>query len=169
MAVVGTRLPEAARRERAGWYAALGDEFAAAAVSGLQATVADFFRWHAERERCRAAYRAFFREWDVLLAPITLTPAFEHRGVRWPMTQGMLEWTIPVGAQTVPYEWQSVYPGIATLSGQPATAFPVGLTRDGLPIGLQAIGPYLEDRTTIRFAELLGRELGPLARPPGYD
>ena len=41
----------------------------------------------------------------------------------------------------VAYDLQLVYPGIATLSGQPATAFPVGLTRAGLPIGLQAIGP----------------------------
>jgi amidase len=168
MAVTGARLSDAARRERAGWYAALEDEFAAAAVGGLQASVADFFRWHAERERYRAAYRAFFRDWDVLLAPITLTPAFEHRGVRWPLTQGMLDWTIQVGAKTVPYEWQLAYPGTATLSGQPATAFPVGLTRAGLPIGLQAIGPYLEDRTSIRFAVLLETELGGFRPPPGY-
>jgi amidase len=168
MAVTGARLPDAARRERLGWYAALEDEFAAAAVGGLQATVADFFRWHAERERYRAAYRAFFREWDVLLAPITLTPAFEHRGVRWPLTKGMLDWTVRVGATTVPYEWQLCYPGIATLSGQPATAFPVGLTRGGLPIGVQAIGPYLEDRTPIRVAALIAGELGGFTPPPGY-
>ena len=47
----------------------------------------------------------------------------------------------------MPYGLQRVYSSIATLSGQPATAFPVGLTRGGLPIGLQAIGRYLEDRT----------------------
>lgn len=52
--------------------------------------------------------------------------------------------------------------------GQPATAFPVGLTPAGLPIGLQAIGPYLEDRTSIRFAALIERECGGYHRPPGY-
>jgi amidase len=60
----------------------------------------------------------------------------------------------------VRYGWQSVYPSLANLSGHPATAFPVGLTRSGLPIGLQAIGPYLEDRTPIRFAALVAREFG---------
>ena len=60
------------------------------------------------------------------------------------------------------------YPSVATLAGQPATAFPVGLTRGGLPIGFQAIGPYLEDRTSIRFAALVARALGGVSRPPGY-
>jgi amidase len=45
----------------------------------------------------------------------------------------------------------------------------VGLTRSGLPIGLQAVGPYLEDRTPIRFAALVAREFGGFRRPPGYD
>jgi amidase len=61
------------------------------------------------------------------------------------------------------------YPAVATLAGQPATAFPVGLTYGGLPIGLQAIGPYLEDRTPIRFAALVALEFGGFTRPPGYD
>jgi amidase len=38
-----------------------------------------------------------------------------------------------------------------------------------LPIGLQAIGPYLEDRTPIRFAGLVERELGGFVRPPRYE
>ncbi|PYM69532.1 MAG: amidase, partial [Candidatus Rokuibacteriota bacterium] len=58
---------------------------------------------------------------------------------------------------------------VATLAGQPATAFPGGRTRAGLPIGLQAIGPYLEDRTPIRFAGLVERELGGFVRPPRYE
>ena len=51
-------------------------------------------------------------------------------------------------------------PPLSTVAGQPATAFPVGRSREGLPIGLQAVGPYLEDRTPIRFAALLAREIG---------
>ena len=61
-----------------------------------------------------------------------------------------------------------VYPSVATLAGQPATAFPLGLTRAGLPIGLQAVGPYLEDRTPIRFTALTAQECGGFTRP-GYD
>ena len=56
-----------------------------------------------------------------------------------------------------------------TVAGQPATAFPVGRSRKGLPIGVQAIGPYLEDRTPIRFLAHLAREIGGFTRPAGYD
>ena len=71
--------------------------------------------------------------------------------------------------QPAPYTRCIFYPSVATLAGQPATAFPVGRSREGLPIGLQAIGPYLEDRTPIRFAALLAREIGGFAKPEGYD
>jgi amidase len=38
----------------------------------------------------------------------------------------------------------------------------------GLPVGAQIIGPYLEDRTTLHFAELLEAEFGGFVAPPGY-
>jgi amidase len=33
---------------------------------------------------------------------------------------------------------------------------------------VQAVGPYLEDRTPLRFAQLVERELGGYRPPPGY-
>ena len=81
------------------------------------------------------------------------------------MPQPMSERWLEVDGQRVPYGRQAVYPSLASLSGHPATVFPVGLTEAGLPIGLQAIGPYLEDRTPIRFARSgLGRALRPGSR-----
>jgi amidase len=59
---------------------------------------------------------------------------------------------------------------VAVISaGAPCTAFPVGQSLEVLPVGLQAIGPYLEDHTPIHFAALVARELGGFERPPGYD
>ena len=43
------------------------------------------------------------------------------------------------------------------------------VSRGGLPIGLQAVGPYLEDLTPLRFAALLAREIGGFRKPAGYD
>jgi amidase len=44
----------------------------------------------------------------------------------------------------------------------------VGLSRSGLPVGLQIVGPYLEDATSIGFARLLAKEIGGFQAPAGY-
>lgn len=141
------------------------DEFRGQQLRGLNATAGEFMAMLHRRERYREAYRAFFRDYDILLSPVAITPAFEHIApeVSFP------ERTLTINGKTVPYERMSVYAGVATLSGQPATAFPAGRSRAGLPLGLQAIGPYLEDRTPIRFAALLAREFGGYSPPPGYE
>ncbi len=149
--------------QNAAEYRAQDDEFMTASAEGMQASASDYIAWHARRELYREAWRAFFCEWDVLLTPVNIVPAFPHTTGSW--FQRRLE----INGQSVLYARQSAYASIATLCGQPATAFPVGLTRSGLPIGLQAIGPYLEDRTPIRFAALVAQQFGGYHRPPAYD
>src|SRR5450830_1273560 len=51
--------------------------------------------------------------------------------------------------------WQVFWPGIATVAGLPATSAPVGRDRDGLPIGLQVIGPMFEDLTPLALVRRL--------------
>ena len=150
-------------------FRARGDEFSVATLRGLTATAADYFGLRIQREQYRAAYRAFFRDWDILLTPISLAPAFLHQEMPWPPMVTLVERTLNVDGQPVPYDLGYVYPAIATLSGQPATVFPAGQTQTGLPIGLQAVGPYLEDYTPIEFAALVEREFGGFCQPPGYD
>jgi amidase len=63
------------------------------------------------------------------------------------------------------YNDQLVWAGNATAAGLPATAVPVTRSGDGLPIGVQLIGPLFEDFTPIRFAELIEREFGGFVPP----
>ena len=63
------------------------------------------------------------------------------------------------------YADQSVWAGIATLNGLPATTMPISHSESGLPIGVQIVGNYLEDRTTIAFAGFVEREFGGFIRP----
>ena len=51
----------------------------------------------------------------------------------------------------------------------PATAIPLGLTSEGLPVGVQVVGPWLEDRTPLKLAELIEREFGGFVPPPMFD
>jgi amidase len=98
-----------------------------------------------------------------------LRTAFPHIDMPWPPDYEQPTHMVDIDGKPHLYEDQLVYPALATLSGQPATAFPVGLSKAGMPMGLQAIGPYLEDYTPIRFAGLASEEMGGFVRPPGYD
>jgi amidase len=103
-----------------------------------------------------------FREWDVVLCPPMPTPAFVHD--HSPMLQRRVE----IDGKQFSFFDQLVWPEIATTPGLPATAAPIGLSDTGLPIGVQIVGPYLEDRTPIAFAAFMEREFGGFVPPPGY-
>jgi amidase len=160
--------PEGRRKSIDMWKQST-DEFARAHLRGLEGAPGDFVLWGAQREGYRQAWRAFFRDWDVLLAPAINVLAYPHVERAWPRDDSDIRLTLDVNGRAVPYFHGLVHPALSTVAGQPATAFPVGLSRGGLPLGLQAVGPYLEDLTPLRFAALLAREIGGFRKPPGYD
>jgi amidase len=165
----GPRSPEERARQSSVEQSNDHDGWGAARAATWTAGVGDWVGMHARREGYRADFRTFFRDWDILLAPITLRTAFPHVDMPWPPPPTPRPTTIDIDGHMHPYSNQLVYPALATLSGQPATAFPVGLSGAGLPMGLQAIGPYLEDFTSIRFAALVAREFGGFAPPPAFE
>ena len=122
--------------------------------------------WGAANERrtkLRYAWHDFFKRFDVLLTPVAATAAFPHD--RNPDRDKR---TVSVNGKTAPYADQLFFAGLASLSYLPATAAPIGLTGEGLPVGLQIIGPEGEDLTTIEFARLLAAEIGGFAAPQAY-
>jgi amidase len=48
----------------------------------------------------------------------------------------------------------------------PSTVIPFGFTRSGLPVGMQVVAPYLEDRTSLAAARWLSGVLGEWQAPP---
>ncbi|MEU5760177.1 amidase [Nocardia sp. NPDC047648] len=130
-----------------------------------RAFVASHSDWiRADRVRIGLAdkWRRLFDEFDVVLCPITPTPAFPHDH------SDMNTRTIEIDGTAYPYNYHLVWASIATLIGLPSTAAPIGRSPEGLPYGMQIIGPYLEDRTTLRFAELIEQEFGGFSPPPGF-
>jgi amidase len=169
-AMTGARDTPEWRQKRIRFWKQGTDEFSRAHLRGIEGAPSDFIMWGAQREGFRQAWRGFFRDWDVLLAPAINVLAYPHIERAWPMEDfDDLRLTLDVNGHAVPYLHGLVYPALSTVAGQPATAFPVGLSRASLPIGLQVVGPYLEDLTPLRFAALLAREIGGFRRPPGYD
>jgi amidase len=116
------------------------------------------------RNMLRAQWRALFNRYDAVICPIMPTPAYPHdhspdQGTR----------TIIINNEPHPYSDQLTWPGVATLPGLPATSIPVGFSTNGLPIGLQIIGPWLEDRTPLKLAELIEQKFGGFVPPKGFD
>ena len=165
MAFIGSELPEPDYAALRALAESLPPEADGLAAQSQRALVLSHRDWHQAgriRDAVANQWHAFFRDWDVVLCPIMPIPAFLHDH------RPMEKREISIDGAQVEYGRLSMWAGIATLSGQPATAMPLGLGSSGLPIGMQIVGPYLEDRTTIAFAGLIEREFGGFAPPPGY-
>ncbi len=115
------------------------------------------------RARLRAQWRDFFRDYDVVLAPVFIRPAFPHDH-----NPDFHSRRLEVNGVEREYLDALLWAGPAVVSYLPASAAPVGLTKAGLPVGIQIIGPYLEDRTTLAVAGMIESLLGGFRAPPGY-
>ncbi len=128
---------------------------------------AGFEQLREQQRRLMLAWRGFFDRFDLILCPIMPTVAFPHdHSGGGPGHIAQYARTHRVDGKPVPYLNGLQWPGLATVANLPATAMPTGRLIDGLPMGLQAIGPYLEDRTPLRFAQLVEQALGGFAPPP---
>ncbi|MFG2142898.1 amidase [Streptomyces sp. NPDC048696] len=115
----------------------------------------DWLESNGRRELHRHGWRQLFAEFDVVVCPITPTPAFPHDHNPDPR-----ERRIDIDGVEYPYFDQLVLAGVATMPGLPATAVPAGRSPEGLPVGVQLIGPMFEDRTPLKLAELLEEKIG---------
>jgi amidase len=130
---------------------------------GALASFADWQQQNFARLTYRAAWQSYFRNVDAFLLPALPVAAFPHDHTE----QSRRTLDTPEGK--LPYfDALLSYMSLAILTGCPATVAPAGKTRQGLPVGLQIVGPFLEDATPIRVASLLAKENGGFTPPPGY-
>lgn len=122
-----------------------------------------------QRERLFRSWREFFTRYDLLICPVMPTVAYAHDhrgdGAADPLTACEARSMI-VDGRPRPYFDGLQWPSLAVCANLPATAVPTGRFVDKMPMGVQLIGPFLEDRTPIRFAQLVERELGGFMPPP---
>mgnify|MGYP000563181888 CR=1 FL=1 len=122
------------------------------------------------RDQLVSAVEQFLTEWDVFICPVTATPAISHRTPERiifgfpvyndPVTVGThdLNYWVAAGSYTTPFN----------LTGNPVVVIPAGLSTDGLPIGLQIVGPRWRDAELLQISKLLNNAAGRYQRPGGY-
>ncbi|MGZ5266279.1 MAG: amidase [Caldimonas sp.] len=132
--------------------AVVDPDFRAEAELGAKYGALDIHRLNLRRGELGSQMRQFMQRYDLLATPAVAVPAFEARPAgHSPMDPAaMLGWT--------PFS----YP--FNLTQQPACTIPCGLTRDGLPIGLQLVGPMFGDALVLRAARAY-EAVRPIARP----
>ncbi len=137
---------------------------AAERLRGIALSHRDWVMADGMRARLRAQWRELFGAFDAVICPVMPTPAYPHDHSQDQETR-----RINIDGKDYVYPDQLAWPGIATLPGLPATAIPIGLSGEGLPVGVQIVGPWLEDRTPLKLAELIEREFGGFVPPPMFD
>lgn len=158
-------------------FAALSGEFSAAELeamatvegddptSATQRAVATRHRaWLSNNERrlqIRERWRQFFEHFDIVLMPVQPRAAIPH-------DHSMPQWarTVDIDGVERPYLDLFGWTGPAGAAYLPSTVVPAGVGDDGLPIGVQVVGPFLHDITTIRAARLISKLCGGPPRPP---
>lgn len=124
------------------------------------ATLRDFAAILNQRDAQIQMLEQFFVEFDALICPVTATPAITHRPRNTP---------IDVDGREVGY-WPAgtAYTSPFNLTGHPAVIVPLTRSAEGLPIGLQIVGPRWSEMKLLAIARALVPFVQGYKRPPGY-
>ena len=111
--------------------------FRAAAQKGMAITLADYARAYEAKSKLAHDLALWHRKYDLLLAPVapTAAPPVEtlYNSEAFPRWTKGAPFTLP-----------------CNLTGQPAASMPAGLTKAGLPVGIQLIGPPRADHHVLK-------------------
>ena len=137
------------------------------AVDAMRGTMQSHRAWlfrDAARREIAQRWVGFFKEFDVLLLPVTPTSAPGHHN----KDHDRFARTITVDGVERSYWDQTKWSALANIAGAPATTMPITTNAAGLPVGVQVMGPPGGDRTTVEFASLLTDVVGGYRVPPQY-
>ena len=119
--------------------------------------------YNERRLQLRKRWEEFFAQWDAALLPVMPCPAIVHDH-----SEPQASRIATVGGEPRPYWNLITWMAPAGACYLPATVIPVGRLANGLPVGIQIVGPYLEDHTTLDLAKRLLALVGGCPRPPGF-
>ncbi len=127
-------------------------EYLSHANSGSPITLDQFTKACAERDLLRAEILRQMEDMPILLSPVSTSPAFRHgQGNYFPGTG---------------YRDTMRFSQWLNLTGFPGASVPVGLSNEGLPVGVQIIGRPFEDELVLAVAEAIEQARGPWQAPP---
>jgi len=148
------------------WMALAGSAASPSLPVDIQAAAAGtHLRWlrnHERREVLRDRWRAWFDHYDALLCPVVLTVAPRHDLDGDPSARSIDVDGVPRNIMMEIPQWT----GLVNVIGYPACVVPIGQTKQGLPVGMQIVTPYLRDRESIDLARHVANVVARFEPPP---
>lgn len=158
---LGAGLPDSMRR-RLKEQPPAADDMSHTAIFSRGAVMdhAEWIGWNEKRARLRDQWRIFFGDWDVLLCPVMPRAAIPHD-----QSKNFQSRRVEINGCDRDYVDMILWCGLTCGVYLPATVVPIGQTSEGLPVGVQIVANFLEDRTALHVAKLLEERLGGFQRP----
>ena len=123
----------------------------------------EWLSYNERRMQLRKRWEEFFQDWDAMLLPVMPCAAIPHDH-----SEPQAGRTATVGGQEYPYWDLITWMAPAGACYLPVTVVPVGCLDNGLPVGVQIVAPYLEDRTSLDLARHVLALTGGCPRPAGF-
>lgn len=135
----------------------LSKGFVATIRYGQRFSAVDYKRLEQPRSLVYERMEKVFADYDLLITPTLAVPPFLH-------DQPPKEID---GKPINPYnDWMLT--SIFNLTGHPAASIPAGFTPEGLPVGMQIVGPRFGDEKVLQFARMFEQTVAE-RRPYPYD
>jgi amidase len=137
--------------QRLGVLEKFGQNLRGNVEAGLKITATDFAAAEQTRQDVFHRFRKLFERFDVLLTPAAPVKPF-------PVTKNFPD---QINGRTFENYIDWIAPAfLVTLVSLPAGSAPAGMTRDGLPVGIQIVAPRFEEPLILSLASLIHRQSG---------
>lgn len=105
-------------------------------------------------------WEQYFEKFDLLVCPMSFGPAFKRCKIGTPINYD--------GEKLIYINYAWPYVACFNASGHPGINIPLGIGENGLPIGVQVVGPYWSEPELIQFVKLVSEFTGGFVKPEGY-
>ena len=136
------------------------DKFHRELNKGFKDSFIDYSETMGIRAGIVSEWEQYFEKFDLLICPMSFGPAFKRSKIGTPINYD--------GKELIYMNYVWPYLACFNASGHPGISIPLGIGEEGLPVGVQVVGPYWSEPALIHFAKLVSKFTEGFVRPKGY-
>ena len=127
---------------------------------GFKQSINHYGQMMLQRNLLIQRWEHFFQQYDFLICPVAFGPSYKRCKIGEKLQYDGKEMIY------VQYTWP--YVACFNASGNPSVTIPLGLGKEGLPIGVQIVGKYWSEPQLLQFAKQIAPLTAGFVKPDGY-